>query len=176
MIQPSGKIYYSDIPVEHRKLRVKEGARERNLRIYGKMEKSGEYFDSRALYYYGRELMFHGKYEKGADLLSRFLARPDGWMENKIDAARQLAVCYYGMAKSRKPFTLYCMLLSTTCPAARSAAIWGKHFQDREKYEQAVFWYKQALSAKKAPETGAFVKKTAMVSFQRSACASAMTD
>ena len=159
VIQPSGKIYYSDIPVEHRKLRVKEGGGERNLRIYEKMEKSGEYFDSRALYYYGRELMFHEKYEKGAEILNRFLARPDGWKENKIDAARQLAVCYYGMGEEQKALHSLLCAFEYDVPRGEVCCDLGRHFLDREKYEQAVFWYKQALNAKKAPETGAFVEE-----------------
>ena len=35
----------------------------------------------------------------------------------------------------------------------------GRHFQDREKYEQAVYWYKQALTAKKDLTSGAFIRE-----------------
>ena len=54
VVPPSGKLYYADIPVEHRK--EKAGDSGRILRIYEAMETAGDEFDSRALYYYGREL------------------------------------------------------------------------------------------------------------------------
>ena len=55
VIPPKGKIYFSDIPVEHRKI-AEGGAGDRNLNIYREMEEKGEFFESRALYYYGREM------------------------------------------------------------------------------------------------------------------------
>lgn len=158
VIQPSGEIYYSDIPIEHRKMKVKEGSGNRNLRIYENMERSGEYFDARALYYYGRELADHRQYEKGAAMLNRFLARPDGWSENKIDAARKLAVCYYGMGEEQKALHSLLCSFEYDVPRGEVCCDLGRHFLDREKYEQAVFWYKQALSAKRAARTGAFVE------------------
>ena len=48
--------------------------------------------DSRSLYYYGRELLFHGQYKKGKEIFHRFLEREDGWLENRIDATRQMAI------------------------------------------------------------------------------------
>ena len=157
VIQPAGKIIYRDIRIEHRKLRVKPGSGDRNLKIYEKMEENGEYFDSRALYYYGRELVYHRKYEKGAEVLSCFLTRPDGWTENKIDAARQLAVCYYGMCEEQKALHSLLHALEYDVPRGEICCDLGRHFQDRGRYEQAIYWYKQALHAKKAPETGAFI-------------------
>ena len=50
-----GKVQYEEIPIEHRK--IKAGDPDRNLNIYRKMEENGEEFDSRSLYYYGRELL-----------------------------------------------------------------------------------------------------------------------
>ena len=99
-VTPSGKIVYSDIRVEHHKIKASDSGR--NLRIYEEMERSKETFDSRALYYYGRELLYHRKYKKAADVLEQFLDRPDGWIENRIDAARKLAACYYGMGDERR--------------------------------------------------------------------------
>ena len=94
VIPPVGNVYYSDVLIEHRKIGPGDG--DRNLRIYQDMEAKGENFDSRSLYYYGRELLSHGEYEKGAQILRSFLDRPDGWVENQIDATRQMAYCFYG--------------------------------------------------------------------------------
>lgn len=63
------------------------------------MEKRNEEFLPRDLYYYGRELVSHRLYEKGRQVLQAFLRDREGWKENKIDAARQLAVCCYGLGQ-----------------------------------------------------------------------------
>ena len=150
-----GRILHADIPIEHRK----EGPYDsrRNLRIYEAMENAGEMFDSRALYYYGRELMFHENYEKGIDVLEKFLECPDGWVENKIDGARQLAVCCYRVQDEEKALRTLFRTLEYDVPRGETCCDLGRHFQERGRYEQAVYWYKQALRAKKGLSQGAFV-------------------
>ena len=130
VIPPRGNIFYADIPVEHRK--IKAGDSERNLRIYERMEREGEPFDSRALYYYGRELYFHENYQKGRRVLEAFLERPDGWVENRIDATRQLAGCLYRLGEEEEalrvdlmyfdsaPFFIECMMFGLFIPSSSS--------------------------------------------------------
>ena len=62
VVVPSGRIEKAEILVEHRPGRKKES--DRNLRIYEKMKKGGQPFSSRELYYYGRELLEHGRYSE----------------------------------------------------------------------------------------------------------------
>lgn len=157
VIPPSGKIVYSDIRVEHHK--VKEADGDRNLRIYEEMERSGEIFDSRALYYYGRELLFHHEYERAEKILEKFLERPDGWIENRIDAARNLAVCHYRLGNEEQ--VLYCLFrtFGYDVPRGEICCDLGGYFMERGRYEQAAFWYKEALNAKKALESGAFIEE-----------------
>lgn len=157
VIPPSGKLCYADILVEHRK--QKAGDSRRNLRIYEAMEEAGEGFDSRALYYYGRELYFHRKYEKGREVLEQFLDRPDGWVENKIDATRQLAGCLYGIGDDSGALKALLRALEYDVPRGETCCSLGRHFQDREQYEQAVYWYGQALGAKKDQTSGAFIQE-----------------
>lgn len=157
VIPPSGKLCYADILVEHRK--QKAGDSRRNLRIYETMEETGEGFDSRALYYYGRELYFHRKYEKGRKVLEQFLDRPDGWVENKIDATRQLAGCLYGIGDDSGALKALLRALEYDVPRGETCCSLGRHFQDREQYEQAVYWYGQALGAKKDQMSGAFIQE-----------------
>ena len=157
VIPPRGNLFYADIPVEHRK--IKAGDSGRNLRIYEKMEREGEWFDSRALYYYGRELYFHGKYQKGRRVLESFLERPDGWVENRIDATRQLAGCLYGLGEEEEALRALLRALEYDVPRGETCCDLGRHFQDREKYEQAVYWYKQAFTAKKDLTSGAFIRE-----------------
>lgn len=157
VIPPSGKIRYAEIPVEHRK--QKAGDSERNLRIYEAMEAAGEVFDSRALYYYGRELYFHRKYKRGREVLEQFLDRPDGWLENQIDATRQLAGCLYGIGDDRGALRALLRALEFDVPRGETCCELGRHFQDRGQYEQAVYWYRQALEAKKDLKSGAFISE-----------------
>ena len=155
VIPPSGKVVYEKIAVEHRK--TKSGESGRNLRIYQDMEEKGEYFDSRALYYYGRELMYHEAFEKAADVFRMFLERPDGWAENRIDATRQLACCLYAVKEDEKALAALLQGLEYDVPRGETCCDLGRHFMDRGRYEQAVYWYEQALQAKKVPESGAFI-------------------
>ena len=119
-VTPSGKIIYSDIRVEHHKIKASDNGR--NLRIYEEMERSKETFDSRALYYYGRELLYHRKYKKAADVLEKFLDRPDGWIENRIDAARKLAACWEMRARPLDGCSVHLSMMSRE---EKPAAIWG---------------------------------------------------
>lgn len=157
VVPPSGKLYYADIPVEHRK--EKAGDSGRNLRIYEAMETAGDEFDSRALYYYGRELYFHKKYQKGREILEQFLDRGDGWVENQIDATRQLAGCLYGIGDETGALKALLRALEYDVPRGETCCDIGRHFQDRGRYEQAIYWYRQALEAKKDITSGAFVEE-----------------
>lgn len=155
VIPPRGKIHYADILIEHRK--EKEGDGSRNLRIYEEMEREGEAFDSRALYYYGRELVYHKHYERAAEVLQEFLKRPDSWVENRIDATRQLAVCRYAAEDEEGALEWLLKAFAYDIPRGETCCDLGRHFLDRDQYEQAVYWYEQALKAKKASQSGAFV-------------------
>ncbi|HIY54626.1 MAG TPA: glycosyltransferase [Candidatus Dorea merdavium] len=152
-----GTLRYEEIPVVHRK--ESPGDPDRNLRIYEEMEKAGESFDSRALYYYGRELLTHGRYEKGAQILQAFLARPDGWVENRIDASRQLAHCFRGLGQEEKELDALLGALRYDVPRGETCCQLGRYFLEQGRYAQAVFWYEQALRARKDPASGAFIEE-----------------
>lgn len=156
-ISPNGYVIYADIPVEHRK--EKRGDGRRNLRIYQKMRKEGEPMDARSLYYYGRELLTHGEYREGIRILKEFLGRPEGWVENQIDATRQLARCYYGEGREREALEALLAGLKYDVPRGETCCDLGRHFMDRGRYQQAIFWYRQALNAEKKAESGAFVQE-----------------
>ncbi len=157
VIPPAGKILYSDVRIEHRKLKTADSGR--NLRIYEDMEAKGERFDSRALYYYGRELAAHRKYRKGIKVLKSFLKRPDGWKENRIDACRQLAFCYYGLNDEEKALGALFSSFEIDVPRGEICCDLGRHFMDRGSYGQAVYWLKQALEAKRDMKSGAFIQE-----------------
>ena len=158
VIPPRGHPYYADhIVVEHRK--TKQGYSRRNLRIYQDMEEKGEKLDARAMYYYGRELLYHGEYEKSAEVLEQFLVHPDGWVENKIDGTRQLAFCRYKMSGEEAALKALLRGLEYDVPRGETCCDLGRHFMDRGKYEQAAYWLEQALTAKKDTRSGAFIQE-----------------
>lgn len=157
VIPPTGTVVYSDVCVEHWKSGTGDGVR--NLRIYEGMERRGEPFDARALYYYGRELLFHRRYEKAAEILERFLHRPDGWVENRIDAARQLSRCYAAMGEKERALESLLHTFAYDVPRGEVCCDLAGCFQEQERYDLAIFWYRQALHAEKKPETGAFVEE-----------------
>ena len=130
-----------------------------NLNIYRKMEENGEEFDSRSLYYYGRELLTHGNFEKAARVFRAFLDRPDGWMENQIDAARLLARCLRETGREKEALEALFSSFRYDVPRGETCCDLGKYFLDRGRYEQSAFWYRQALLAKKAASSGAFVEE-----------------
>lgn len=156
-VSPVGHVIHIRIPIRHRK--TKAGDTERNLRIYQDMEKKGEAFDSRGLYYYGREWMSHGAYEKAEQVFVNFLRRKDGWKENKIDACRQLAYCRYRMGKEEEALQILFQTFFYDVPRGEVCCDIGRHFLDREEYKQASYWLEQALHAEKKLDSGAFVEE-----------------
>lgn len=154
-VAPIGKIFHADIPIRHCKEKTEES--DRNLRIYERMEQEGEPFDPRALYYYGRELLQHKQLKKACQILEEFLARPDGWVENRIDGARQLAEARRLLGEERGELQALLQTLEYDVPRGESCCCLGRYFFDRAAYEQAAYWYRQAFQAKRADWQGAFV-------------------
>lgn len=69
-VVPAGNISYSDVVIEHRK--IKAGESFRNLHIYEQMIDSGEKMEPRHFFYYGRELFYHKQYEYAILILKNF--------------------------------------------------------------------------------------------------------
>ncbi len=88
----NGQTYYAESPaVTHKS--IKTGYSDRNLRIYEKQIRDGEKLAPRDMFYYGRELYYHKRYERSIEVLTAFLSNPDGWVENKIEACKILSYC-----------------------------------------------------------------------------------
>lgn len=154
-IVPSGKVIYSDIVISHRK----EGAgdSDRNLRIYEKMIREGEQLTGRNLFYYGRELFAHKRYEDAAQVMEDFL-QGDGWVENKIEACLNLAECLEKMGRRREGVQALFRSFLFDKPRGEACFELGRYFQENEKWEQAVFWYETALREKPSAQAGGFVR------------------
>ncbi len=64
---------------------------DRNLKNLRKPARQGGKLDARGSYYYARELLAHKRYAQAVEAFEAFLAMPDGWAENKIDACLGLS-------------------------------------------------------------------------------------
>ena len=128
------------------------------------------------LYYYGRELIAHGRYEEGLRAWSSFwIGRKDG-LENKIDATRQMALCYYRMGNDKQAFNALVSGFLYDVPRGETCCDLGRHFLDRGEYEKAAYWYHRALEGKKDPKSGAFIQRNVTDSCRQSPCAYVTTE
>ena len=155
VIPPFGKVQYEEIHFEHRKAETEYS--DRNLRIYEKMLSNGQKLDAREQFYYGRECYYHGKYEKAAEAFESFLKEPSAWLENKLEAVRFLSSSLQAMGKKEKAFDVLLQGLRLAPPTGELCCEIGGYFYDKEEWENAAFWYENALHAEKRTEKGAFV-------------------
>jgi len=154
-ISPEGKVVYSEITISHRKEGQKDPGR--NLRIYEKMEKEGEAFDGRSRFYYGRELMAHGRYSEGIKTLEAFL-EGEGWTENKIEACINLAECFQALGQKEKGAKALTGSFLYGAPRGEACFGLGRYFQEREQWKEAIFWYETALKLSPPAESGGFIR------------------
>ena len=157
VIPPFGKVQYADIHFEHRKEKLEYS--ERNLQIYEKMLEKGMYLDPREQFYYGRELYYHGKYEKAVKVFAHFLKEPMAWLENKLEAVRFLSYSLQALGKIEEAFDVLLQGLRLAPPTGEHCCDMGRYFYDRGEWENAIFWYENALHAEKRTEKGAFVQE-----------------
>lgn len=154
VITPAGFIIYGDAAVEHRKQRP--GDPDRNLRIYEKLLREKGTLDPRGQFYYARELLAHKRYAEAADAFTDFLSRPDGYVENRIEACRQLAECLLALGKPEDALKSLLHSFAIGAPRAETLCALGLFFMERRDYAQAAFWYEAALNVRKNAHNGGF--------------------
>ncbi|MGI6175759.1 MAG: glycosyltransferase [Christensenellales bacterium] len=155
VIPPRGKIHYDDIAIHH--MKVGPGDPDRNLRIFEKLISSGVTLDARQQFYYARELYYHQRYDEAIDIFKTFLDNTHGWVENKIDACRILSQCHLSLQQYEASFEALLKSFRYDVPRAETCCNLGAFFQLRRQYEQAIFWYKQALACTRNDRSGSFI-------------------
>ena len=156
VITPFGNILKTDIAVCHKK--IKPGDPDRNLRIFEKMIKDGKTLSPREKFYYGRELMYHGRYDEAGHIFRDFLEEGQGWIENKIEACLNLAYCLDALGKKDSALQSLFSSFHYAAPRAEICCEIGRIFLSREQYSLAVFWYEQALRCRPEENQG-FLKQ-----------------
>ncbi len=158
-IEAPGPIEYSDIAVHHKKLHVADP--DRNLRIFEGLIAKGKALVPREQYYYGRELCDHGRFQEAADVLERFLAQDQGWVENKIGACLELARCHQMLDQPDKALEALLASLRYGVPRAPACCRLGGYFLAKGQLDAAIFWYESALRLEDDAKTGAFIQPEA---------------
>ena len=153
-IAPAGNILYSDAAVSHRK--TGSGDPDRNLRIYEAQLSRCEEFSPRDAFYYARELTYHGRDAEAVRVFEDFLADGRGWVENNLQACRDLAACYRRLGKEEDAFRALVRGLRYAPPRAELCCDLGAFFFEKKDFSTAAYWYEQALAAKPAAENGGF--------------------
>ncbi len=157
VIIPSGDILHVDIPILHQKTKVQDSTR--NLRIYEDMEKKGELHDARHIFYYGRELFQHQRYEDAIQVFERFLKIPEGWTENKLDACRLLSDAWLALQNSSAAYAALFSSFLLAAPRAETCCRLASLFLKDDLLLQAIYWYETALHLPKPIESGGFIEE-----------------
>ena len=157
MIPPFGSVRYEEIHFVRRKEKQKYS--DCNLRIYEKILAEGEKLSAQEWFYYGRELFAHEKQEQAAEVLRAFLENPEGGAENKAEAVRMLAHCLQAAGKEEEGISLLLEGLQFAPPTGEHCCEIGEYFYEKGQWEQAIFWYENALHAERCTEQGAFVQE-----------------
>lgn len=156
VIVPNGNLEYSDICITHKKEDFKHSTR--NLEIFEKLLSNNITLDPRQLYYYSRELMYNSQYEKAISYFNTFLNNPNAWIENKINACMDLSNCYKEINNDEMQIFSLFRTFEYDTPRAEICTNIGIYFMERNKYDLAIYWFKQAIKIKPNLQSGAFVQ------------------
>lgn len=151
-----GTVIYSDISIEHRKL--KENPPGRNLKIFEKMIANGIKLDARQQFYYGRELFYNNDDENATSTLLNFLNNKDGWSENKIDACKLLSKLYLKANNNDMALTILFQSFLYAEPRSNICCDIGQLFLDKKDYKPAIFWYELASTRSQNATSNAFIE------------------
>lgn len=156
-ITPQGNVIYSDICITHKKLHPSDP--DRNLRIFERQILSGKPLAPRERFYYGRELMYHGRFTEAVQELTNFLDSGEGWVENCINACQDLAKCHTQLEQREEALTALLRSLRYDSPRAELCCDIGNFFLEKKRPEVAAFWYETALSREPNEASGGFVNR-----------------
>lgn len=143
-----------EIQIQHRKLHPTE--RGRNLRIFQKMLADGKTLDPRQQFYYGRELMYNEDYPAAIRELERFLASNLGWIENNINACKDLSDCLQKLEQYPAALSALLRSFAYDSPRAEICCDIGLHFFNQKNYQVAIFWYELATTRTFNETSGSF--------------------
>ena len=146
-IVPRGLTIEGDAAITHRKPRPDDS--KRNLHIFEKMLQQGKTLGPRLQFYYARELMSSDRLEEAEAEFEKFLKSGQGWIENNLDACRDLAACRARKGDDQGRLEALLSAMSYGPPRSELCCDIGQVFFERNDYQTAIFWYELALSRPK---------------------------
>ena len=146
-----GELHHSDIAVYHQKPPADQVST-RNLDIYEALEKQAHVFTPRQQYYFARELLDHGNFQKSAQYFTAFLDGGRGWLEDNIAACRALAHCHHALNQEDKVLPLLLQSFLYDRPRGEGCCEIGYYYSRRGQYETALHWFQ--IAAKLLPPEG----------------------
>ncbi len=156
VIQPRGKVIYSDACVYHKKR--KSNPPMRNLLIYQKLISAGKALSPREKFYYGRELFFNNMFSECIAVLNDFLSG-GGWAENEVDASVMLYRAYLKTGKKEQALKALACGFLFSFPHAESCCLIASHFEEQNDVRSAIYWYLRALGSPEKAEDGGFINE-----------------
>lgn len=128
----------------------------RNLEIYREQIEKNEKLSARDLFYYGRELFYHGFFTESIAVEEKFLVHPDAWYVNKIEACKIVASCKFrgGDTKGAKEALFSAFLYGA--PRAGILCELGNIFKQEKNFSAACFWYRATKNAEDHTAEGDF--------------------
>lgn len=158
-VTPSGKTVYSDVEIDHAK--IKAGNPRRNLEIYQKKIAEGVTLDGRNKFYYGRELFYNKLYREAICILSDCIADDNAWSVNAVEACSVLSDCLSALGDADGAVEALCRSFRYGSPRAETICKLGGLFRIRDD-RQAAFWYQSALNCESDLAAGAFCEPDCM--------------
>lgn len=136
----TGNIFHSDIAIDHRKIK-QERTSMRNLRIYERLESSGEPMTPRQQYYFARELRDHRQYQKALYYFELFLEDGKGWSEDNISACYAISQCYRNLKRPDRALNALLRAFTYGGPRAEIVCEIGYHYKNLKQYQAAAEWF-----------------------------------
>ncbi|MEK3779451.1 glycosyltransferase [Paenibacillus sp. FSL R5-0810] len=135
-----GNIIHSDVAITHASSEIDTDSG-RNLRIYKRLEASGEAFTPRDLFYYANEWKDHRNFRKAIEYYEKFLETQSGWIEDVLAACSRLADCHHELGDAQASFEASVRSLQYAAPRPEFCCRIGYRFLEKGDYTTAVFWY-----------------------------------
>ncbi len=139
----SGHVIRAEIPIRHMGQHAEESCR-RNLAIYERRLEKGMVMSARDTYYFARELMAAGAYERAEQTFLRFL-QMDAWRENHIDAFISRGECLLRLGRRKEAKRAFLSALEADAPRAQALCALGGCFMEEGNLNAAALWYRAAL-------------------------------
>lgn len=142
VIVPEGKIFQTDIEIEHRK--IHPTLEKRNLLIYENALKNGKKFNAREQYYYSRELFYNFRLKDAEKNLKKFL-KMNGYPPDDYDAHLLLSEIFVAQGDFLAGRDILIDCLKKHPPESELFCKLGYVCENLNDLESAIFFFKSAL-------------------------------